>query len=243
MSSGYVHTGDCVYLPGRRWALKMIPAPRDDLAYQEMLDDHHRRSGWVVYRPVCRGCRACQPIRIPVALFRPSRSQRRTLRRNEDVTIEIGPPEPTEEKLELHNRFVESRFDRGDAGFSSLENYSEVFGPSPVTTREMRLRVKDRLIGLGVIDVLPDVVSSVYFYFDPAEAKRSLGTFSVLKEIELARATSRSYLYLGYYITDCREMNYKSRFRPSELLEADGVWRPYEPTMRRIPTIEGPPPS
>jgi len=224
-----VHTGDCVYLPGREWALRMLPAPRHDAAYRELLERHHRRSGWVVYRPVCRGCQECLPIRVPVAGFRPSRSQRRVLRRNRDVTIEVAHPEPSEEKLELHNRFVAARFDRGDAGFTDIDGYAEVFGPSPVTTREMRLRVGGKLVGVGLLDMLPDVISSVYFFFDPEHARRSLGTLSALKELELAAATRRSYLYLGYYISGCREMSYKARFRPSELLYPDGVWRTFDP--------------
>lgn len=229
MNSGYVHTGDCVYLPGRRWALRMLPAPRSDQAYRDLLESHHRRSGWIVYRPVCRGCQACRPIRLPVARFAPSRSQRRCERRNADLTLELGPPEPSEEKRLLHNRFVESRFDRGESGFPSLASYAEVFGPSPVTTVEMRYRREGRLIGLGIVDLLPEVVSSVYFFFDPDEARRSLGTFSILREIELARSTGRPWVYLGYHVAGCQEMAYKSRFRPCELLHDDGVWREEPP--------------
>lgn len=232
MSSGYVHVGDCVYLPGRRWALRMLPSPRDDEVYRRLLDHHHRRSGWIVYQPVCMGCRECRPIRVPVARFQPSKSQRRALRRNQDVVLEVGPPEPTQEKLDLHNRFVEARFDRGDTGFASVDAYAEVFGPSPITTLEMRYRVEGRLVGLGIVDVVPDVVSSVYFYFDPAESKRSLGTYSALQEIEFARRTGRGYLYLGYYVQGCKEMSYKARFQPSELLTADGRWVPFDEVFR-----------
>jgi arginine-tRNA-protein transferase len=228
LSSGYVHTGDCVYLANRRWALRMLPAPRNDAAYRALLDSAHRRSGWVVYRPVCRGCNECQPIRVPVATFKPTKSQRRALNRNQDLELDYGPPEPTEEKLDLHNRFVKARFDRGEAGFETLDAYSEVFGPSPVTTQEMRIRKDGKLIGLGLVDLLPDVLSSVYFYFDPEESRRSLGTFSAIQEIEWARRTGRTYVYFGYYIAGCREMNYKSRFGPCELLNADGQWVPVE---------------
>lgn len=236
MSSGYVHTGPCVYLPDRRWALRMHPAPRSDRRYQELLDQHHRRSGWVVYRPVCQGCHACEPIRVPVAEFKASKSQRRVLRKNRDVSYELGPPEPSQEKLDLHNRFVSARFGRGDSAFSSLDTYEEVFGASPITTREMRFRIDGRLVGLGLVDLLPDIVSSVYFYFDPEEARRSLGTFSALQEIDLARETGRSFLYLGYYIRGCREMSYKARFRPCEVLGADGTWRRFTPPQE-LPTV------
>lgn len=227
--SGYVHRGECVYLPGRSWALRMIPAPRSDQRYEELLDDHHRRSGWVAYKPICEDCQACQPIRVPVESFRPSKSQRRILRRNEDVKVELGIPEATQEKLDLHNRFVATRFNKGESAFKDLASYDEVFGASPITTREMRFRIGSRLVGLGVIDVTPRVVSSVYFFFDPDESRRSLGTFSALREIELARETLRPYVYFGYYIAGCREMNYKSRFRPCEVLEPDGTWRPFGP--------------
>lgn len=235
MTTGYVHTGDCVYRPGLRWALRMRPAPRDDAGYQALLDQHYRRSGWVVYRPECSACEACQPIRVPVATFRPSKSQRRALNRNKDVEVELGPACATAEKLDLHNRFVNHRFDRGDSVFQSLDTYEEVFGASPITTQEMRYRIDGRLVGLGLIDVLPNVISSVYFYFDPNESARSLGTFSAVREIELARVTNREYVYLGYYIASCREMNYKARFQPCELLHEDGVWRPFQPPPRALP--------
>jgi leucyl-tRNA---protein transferase len=204
----------------------MHPAPRSDAAYRALLETHHRRSGWSVYRPVCRGCQACQPLRVPVATFVPSKSQRRALRRNEDVTLEVGPLEPTEEKRRLHDDFVRARFTDRDGGFASLEDYAQCFGTSPVTTREMRFRVGERLVGLGIVDLLPDVLSSVYFFFDPREARRSLGTYSALCEIDLAATTGRAYVYLGYWIEACREMTYKARFRPCEVLTPAGAWVP-----------------
>ena len=227
LSRGYSHYGPCAYLPERQWALHMRPSPRSDARYRELLESDHRRSGWIVYQPVCSDCKACRPIRIPVARFHPSKSQRRVVRRNADVSVEVGSPEPTEEKLALYNKFVRSRFDDEDKGFTSLESYGEVFGFSPVTTIEMRYRLEGRLVGVGILDALPDVLSSVYFYFDPDEGARSLGTFSAIREVEHARATHRSFVYLGYYIAKCKEMNYKSRFRPCELLHPDGVWRDF----------------
>lgn len=226
--SGYVQTGTCAYLKDRAWSLEMWPAPRSDAAYRALLETSHRRSGWTVYRPVCSACVACRPLRVPVATFRPSKSQRRALRRNEDVTLELGPLEPTEEKRLLHDAFVRGRFPDKDGGFGSLEEYALTFGSSPVTTCEMRYRVGHRLVVLGIVDLLPDVVSSVYFFFDPAEARRSLGTYSALCELDLARRTGRGFLYLGYFIEPCREMRYKARFRPCEVLTPGGTWAPYE---------------
>lgn len=230
MATGFVHTGTCAYLADREWSLRMRLAPRDDLLYRRLLETCHRRSGNVVYSPVCVGCRACRPIRVPVDTFRPSKSQRRCLRKNGDVVMRVGPPTPTPEKLELHNRFVHTRFpDGSDKGFDSLESYAEVFGASPVTTWEMQFSVAGKLVGLGIVDALPDVLSSVYFFFDPDFSTRSLGTYSAIMEIELARETGRRWLYLGYYVHGCKEMSYKARFRPCELLGVDGVWRTFDP--------------
>jgi arginine-tRNA-protein transferase len=65
----------------------------------------------------------------------------------------------------------------------------------------------------------------VYFYFDPREARRSIGTFSGLYEIEWAREMKLAHWYMGYWIKECPTMAYKARFRPCEALGTDGEWR------------------
>jgi len=88
----------------------------------------------------------------------------------------------------------------------------------------MRYSVKGKLVGVSWLDYLPNSLSSVYFAFEPEEAKRSLGTFSVLKEIEIARMSGREFYYLGFYVPGSPKMSYKGRFKPHELL-LDGQWR------------------
>jgi arginine-tRNA-protein transferase len=70
-------------------------------------------------------------------------------------------------------------------------------------------------------------LSSVYFYFDPAHARRGLGTYGAMREIELARQRGIAHYYLGYWVQPCGAMRYKDEFRPNELLGADGTWRPH----------------
>ena len=74
-------------------------------------------------------------------------------------------------------------------------------------------------------DVCRSSLSSVYFYYDPAEARRGLGTFGALYEIEAARRLGIPHYYLGYWIAGCGTMDYKAGFRPNEVLCPDGVWR------------------
>lgn len=191
--------------------------------YRRFMDAGFRRSGRIVYQPICATCRACVPIRVPVATFAPTKSQRRCARRNADLAVTVARPEPTAEKFELYRRYVAERHREQDA---SIESFIEFLYTSPIDTIELTYRAHDgRLLAVGLCDVSASSLSSVYFYFDPSESRRGLGTFGVLTEIEHAGSCGIPYYYLGYWIEGCRAMRYKKDFVPSELLHPDGVWR------------------
>lgn len=208
----------CPYLDGQvarlpmRWQLERLTGPELDLA----LDQGDRRVGRMLYRTTCPSCQACQPLRIPVATFTPSRSQRRVQRRNEDLRVEIGPATFSVEKLALYNRH---KFERGLARRElpmDRRGYEGWFLRSCTRTVEMRYLDGERLVGLGIVDLGARDASSVYFFFDPDASRRSLGTFSTLCEIEwLARQGGRHH-YLGLYVADCRHLAYKASFYPHE---------------------------
>src|SRR5579863_7366448 len=96
----------CPYLPGRvaedraLWASSMHPA-----LYEQFMDAGFRRSGRLIYQPICKGCRACVPIRVPVETFRPDKSQRRCRRRNGDLIVSCNPPTYTDEKLRIYQQY------------------------------------------------------------------------------------------------------------------------------------------
>ena len=214
--------GDCPYLPDRTWVthdfgLREMPGA----AYEAMLVDGWRRSGHSFYRNHCPGCRCCTPIRVPVTGFVPSGSQRRCLRRNADVAVSVEPTGCPEDVFDLYRRYVRSRH-RPD-GDPEMEEYEAFLGRSPVDTRIMRYTVAGRLVGVGWVDVLANGVSSVYYAFDPEEGRRSLGTFSVMREVELAAALGVEWLYLGFYVPGSPKMRYKGNFRPCEYA-VDGDW-------------------
>ncbi|XP_062257045.1 arginyl-tRNA--protein transferase 1 isoform X4 [Platichthys flesus] len=80
-----------------------------------------------------------------------------------------------------------------------------------------------RLVAVGVIDILPTCVSSVYLYYHPDSASLSLGSYSALREIAFTRQLQKqspklSYYYLGFYIHSCPKMRYKGQYRPADLL-------------------------
>ncbi len=215
----------CPYLPGRTarnrgfWADK-IPG---DL-YRDLMDAAFRRSGKVVYQPICTGCRQCVPIRVPVNRFKQSKSQRRCWRKNADLRVEIGHPELSDAKLQLYEKYVAQW--HGSKSNIEADDLKMFLYDSPVPTAEFVYRnAADDILAVGICDIGDDSLSSVYFYFDPEQAHRSLGTFGALFEIEYARSQLFHYYYLGYWIKGCAAMKYKTSYRPCELLGTDGAWR------------------
>lgn len=189
--------------------------------FSKLLAHGFRRAGRAFYRPSCAKCSECVPLRVDVGAFKPSRDQRRALRKNRDVRVEIGLPTFSEEKFAIYTSFVRQRYPADDPSMNGYRNFFLVHVGS---TREFRYLADSRLLGLGIVDLAADAASSVYFFFDPAEARRSLGTYSVLREIDFCRQTGRRYLYLGYRVAGCRAMRYKSNFRPHQLFSASRGW-------------------
>ena len=109
----------------------------------------------------------------------------------------------------------------------NLNQFRDFIGNLREYSRIVEIRCGDELIAAGVVDILEDGLSAIYTYYstEPQHKKRSLGTFTILSEIMLAREMDLSYLYLGYWIKDSPKMAYKSNYRPLEILK-DRQWTP-----------------
>ncbi len=214
----------CPYLPDREminegFACRELPS----WVYRELLDRNFRRSGRSFYRPGCPTCRECQQIRVPVRTFRLSRSQRRTWRRNRDLSVKINRhPIPTEEKWSIFKRYVHQRHD--DVMSTAYDDFVDFLYDSPIRTIEIEYRIGGAIAAVSILDRCPGVLSSVYVYFEPTLAWRGPGHFTALWEIEYCRRTGYDYYYLGYHIRGCEKMEYKSRYQPCELLVDRSVW-------------------
>lgn len=222
----------CSYLEGlKARTLFVDPLARlDTVAYQSLVDQGFRRSGSHVYRPACRGCARCVPVRIPVGVFRPDRSQRRNWARNApDLRLVDTPAVFDPAHFALYLSYVASRHPDGSmADDTSIESYRRfLVDPWGGETHFLELRLGDRLAGVAVTDRLVQGLSAVYTFFDPDLGDRAPGTFAVLAQIEVARRMGLKYLYLGYWIGACRKMAYKDRFRPIEAWDGR-EWRRYE---------------
>ena len=216
----------CPYLPDRTATLRAFYATRlEPMVYHGFLDASFRRSGSVIYQPVCRGCRACLPIRVPVRSFHASKSQRRCLRRNADLTVAAGPPRASDEKYELYTRYQAQRHASHEP--DARITFERFLYRSPVETVEFTYRDgRNQLLAVGICDVCEVSLSSVYFYFDPGSARRGLGTYGALREIGFSAEMGIAYYYLGYWVRGCQKMEYKADFKPCEALYSDGSWRP-----------------
>ncbi len=221
----YPHS--CSYLAGRQaTALFVDPRARiDRQLYSQLSLLGFRRSGAHLYRPHCAGCSACVPARIVVDDFQPRRSQRRVWRNNRDLRVEAVDSIARPEYFRLYSKYIESRHPRGDMYPPLREQYETFLSDEWGVTRYHRIGLARRVLGVAVTDELADGLSAIYTFYDPEQRRRSLGSFAILWQIELARELGLAYLYLGHWIRDCRKMAYKTRFRPLELYR-DGRWSP-----------------
>ena len=104
-----------------------------------------------------------------------------------------------------------------------FDGYREFLVLSSCETFELRYYLESELIGVALVDRSENALSAVYCYYDPSFGRLGLGTYSILKQLELCREWGLEYLYLGLYIEGSEHMRYKARFLPHERL-LDGNW-------------------
>lgn len=210
----------CSYLPGEQaTTLFLDPSqPMDVQVYAELSEMGFRRSGDHLYRPHCQRCTACIPARIPAEGIHLNRQQRRILKRNSDLTVTSVHPSFSEEYYALYANYIEQRHADGDMYPPSRDQFQTFLVRDLPFCRFYEFRLEGRLLALAVTDVLPNGLSAVYTFYDPHEEQRSLGRFAILWQVGEAARLGLNAIYLGYWIKNCRKMNYKTEYRPIELL-------------------------
>jgi len=208
----------CNYLPDRQ-AVTLFADPhhsKDRHLYSLLAKNGFRRSGEYLYKPHCKSCNACVPVRICVNEFHPDRSQCRIWKRNQDLGITTHPAIYNQIHYELYRRYITVKHAGGGMDNPGPDDYMSFLTASWMNTIFYEFKLGDQILAVAVVDHLDDSLSAVYTFYDPDYLKRSLGTFSILYEIDMAIRLDLKWLYLGYWIDGCAKMSYKNKFQPIE---------------------------
>ncbi|MES9901463.1 MAG: arginyltransferase [Sedimenticola sp.] len=219
----------CSYFPEREAKTLFIDpdAVKNSTLYGRLMDVGFRRSGKMIYRPKCDRCQACISIRIPVADFQPRRIQRRIHKKLvADVEVTELPATFNSHHFELFRKYIDGRHNDGEMADTSEQGYIDFLGSHWGDSRFYEFRISGRLMAVAVTDRIPQGLSAVYTFFDPELSHLSPGVYAVLWQIAECRRQGLPWLYLGYWIGECRKMAYKTDYRPFQAYSGSH-WREY----------------
>jgi len=219
----------CPYLADRM-ERKLFTALQGDNAEQlnnSLSQQGFRRSQNVLYRPSCAECSACLSARINISNFTPSRSQKRTLRRNAHLKRRATSPWASEDQYALFRQYLDGRHADGGMADMDVFEFAAMIEETPIRSRVVEYSdpAQEQLTAVSLTDVLEDGLSMVYSFYTPELAKNSLGTFMILDHIEIAREAGLPYVYLGYWVPGSPKMSYKASFSGLEVYTG-GIWQP-----------------
>jgi len=208
------HPHPCSYLDDKL-ARNIYPDPNKPITnalYSHLIQHGFRRSGDLAYRPYCEHCQACVPVRINVSEFQLNRSQRRCLKRNQHLRVNYHPAIFNVEHYDLYCRYLAARHIGGGMDNPTQETYTNFLTSSWSETEFIEIRSDKQLVAVAVTDYVHNGLSALYTFFDPEMKEYSLGTYAILQQIDIAKTRGLPWVYLGYWINNCKKMQYKQNF-------------------------------
>jgi len=202
-----------------------------------MLERGWRRFGNMHFVPECKDCDLCKTVRLDVANYKFSKSEKRLFKKNNDLVIYVQQPSISLDHINLFNKYHKNMEDKKGWPSNIIDpqeyqnsyvNGAHEFG------KEILYFKDDKLICVALADIMPNGLSAVYCYYDHDYEYLSLGKFSILAQISIAKQSNIPYLYLGYWIKDHYSMGYKENYKPFEVLEnranldEETIWSKYE---------------
>ena len=221
----------CPYLPGKteRKVFTELKAPHAEALNDALGRIGFRRSQTVAYRPSCVDCRACVSVRVVTSEFRPSASQKRILKRHDDLESIECRAWATGEQFDLLQRYLARRHPGGGMAAMDEVDYADMVEHTNVPSSVVEYREPSagtkpgRLVAACLTDRQADGLSMIYSFYDPEhEARSGLGNYVILDHIRRAAQAGLPYVYLGYWVEGARSMQYKVRYRPIERLGQSG---------------------
>ncbi len=214
---------DCAYIPNNkvRMNYKYIDKAHKRFA-TAVIDRGWRRFGKYFFHPICNGCNECKSIRIDTQNYHYTKSQKKSIKRNADTQIIVQEPSLSQAHIDLYNKYHSFKHQKDNWSHRNIsqKEYHENFVDGAFDFGKEVLYIRDdKLIGVDLIDILDDGISSIYFFYDPDYANLSLGTYSLLYQIKLANILNLPWIYLGYWVDGCKAFAYKTNFKPQEVLE------------------------
>lgn len=212
----------CPYLEDRKWRTKYFLASQvSGNELEEILSNGWRKFGMYYFRPACRMCKECIPIRIRTGELTLSKSMKRVIRKCNNIRVKFREPAYSDEIFEIYKKHSLVRFNK----ISEQRDFLNSFYMNSCPSIQSEYYLGDKLVAVGFIDVSSVSLSSVYFIYDTDYMHYSLGTFSVLEETAYALSCGMKYYYLGYYIEKNKSMAYKNSFHINEKMEWEtGLW-------------------
>ena len=193
--------------------------------FEYLLAHGMRHFGDYYFRPRCLDCYQCIPIRVRTEEFKITRRQKRALKSCENVKVRIGAPRYANEKFDLYIRH-KKKFCALQDDVEDEQNFRLSFYVNTTFGVEFEYYIDGKLVGIALGDHTANTFSAIYTFYDTSDPKLSLGTFSILKQLEFCRKKGVKFFYLGYYIGDNQSLKYKGDFRPNEIY-IDNSWRPF----------------
>lgn len=205
--------------------------------YQKKLERGWRRFGKIHFVPECRNCTKCVSMRIDVKNFEFSRSQKRVLAKNRETKLYIRPPSVTKDHMELYDKYHSFMHDKKFWPYTPIDvdDYikSYVEGNTKFAKEFLYIR-ENRLVGVALVDILPEAISAIYCFYDHDYEYLSIGKYSILSQIKIAKELNIPYIYLGYWIEKHHSMGYKEQYTPFEILknraklDEEPIWEEYK---------------
>jgi arginine-tRNA-protein transferase len=164
------------------------------------------------------------PLRLDLARFAPSRSQRRVAAKNRDAVVSVRPTVVTAEMREMFGRHKARFREQAPDSLDDFLSFAPASAPCPNVS--ICVHLSGRLAAVSFLDLGARSTSAVYAMFDPAESRRSLGIFTMLEAIRHSRERGCSHYYPGYACLEPSVYDYKKKFAGLEHYDWRGAWRP-----------------